>query len=727
MSRDLVINSIIIDGLRGFNKAQTIDFHGTHAFISGNMGTGKTSTLCAIEWALFGDIANISSEGSTHPEYVNSNKMDQKARVTLKLKDDDGEYIVHREKYASKKKSDLTFTTPEGEFVGDDADNHIFSIFGTFEDFHRSVFLHQEAVRAILTEKIEDRDSALDRLFGLEKTRQLMSAIPIRDVRNYHEELEIQKNKIEERIKGATEHAEIDMERARKEAVELGLKESELILPEGIQRYNAIVKCVIDVSDDCGIEKPTFMDATTTQDVSKGLDKVKKTIKLCRMQITSNSKFTELQNEWSQKNKSKGELTEAITQHNTSKDEYDAMKEEWGSEDEITKKEIGFKEKDEQLKTKRETVDSTSKLVADGIDVFSKQMPNTCPVCESKVSPEQVLSRLQTKISVELMESLSKIDEERKDTREKLLQIVDQKKQLGKAINTIKEAKERMVSAEKILAEIIKSKSTGEQLLKEVDENLSTLQIESNKAENALIQKNNVLQGIDDDTELCKTIVKVLEKESEYGRMKETFSEEDSQITTLKDQIEKMSALYSRLQRLSDAIATAQINLARGFMEKGANKRSEYYSTLCGHPYYNSLKIDIGQRNAQGVQKNTYSIRAFNNTEGKETLVSTRFSTGQMNCAALSIFLSLTSVLDRRLKFIILDDPSQNLDKEHKKSLVKVLSDLTCESQLIIATQDDELKEVVELGFLPQNGYTTFRYEGWNKEGPIIKISKKGE
>ena len=127
------------------------------------------------------------------------------------------------------------------------------------------------------------------------------------------------------------------------------------------------------------------------------------------------------------------------------------------------------------------------------------------------------------------------------------------------------------------------------------------------------------------------------------------------------------------------------------------------------------------------MQKNTYSIRAFNNTEGKETLVSTRFSTGQMNCAALSIFLSLTSVLDRRLKFIILDDPSQNLDKEHKKSLVKVLSDLTCESQLIIATQDDELKEVVELGFLPQNGYTTFRYEGWNKEGPIIKISKKGE
>jgi DNA repair exonuclease SbcCD ATPase subunit len=240
MKRSLVLDSLIIEGLRGFNNAQTIEFDGSHALISGKMGTGKSSTLCAIEWALFGDIGHIKcSESRTQAEFVNSNKIDQKARVTLRLKGDDGEYVIQREKQAKKRDSYLIFSTPSGEFEGDDAANELYSIFGTFEDFHRSVFLHQEAVRAILTENPEERDLALDRLFGLERTRELMSAIPVTMVRKEYEKLENEKTKIEERIKGATQQAEIEMSKARKEASELDLKEDDLNLQEsqGIHRY----------------------------------------------------------------------------------------------------------------------------------------------------------------------------------------------------------------------------------------------------------------------------------------------------------------------------------------------------------------------------------------------------------------------------------------------------------------------------------------------------------
>ena len=143
MARDIVINSLVIEGLRGFNNAQTIEFDGSHTLISGKMGTGKSSTVCAIEWALFGDIAHIKcSESRTQAEFVNANKIDQKARVTLRLKSNDGEYIIQREKHAKKRESYLTFFTPAGEFEGDAAANAIYSIFGTFEDFHRSIFLH---------------------------------------------------------------------------------------------------------------------------------------------------------------------------------------------------------------------------------------------------------------------------------------------------------------------------------------------------------------------------------------------------------------------------------------------------------------------------------------------------------------------------------------------------------------------------------------------------------
>jgi DNA repair exonuclease SbcCD ATPase subunit len=727
MPRDLILDSITIEGLRGFNNPQTIKLDGAHAFIFGPMGTGKSSTLCAIEWALFGDIAHIKcSESRTQAEFVNANKIDQKARVTLKLKGDDGEYIVHREKQATKRDSELTFSTPAGEFEGDEAANQIFSIFGTFEDFHRSVFLHQEAVRAIITENPEERDSALDRLFGLERTRELMSVIPLTTVRKEYEKLEGEKTKIEERIKGATQQAEVEMERARKEALDLGLKKNDFNTQECIQRFKEITKETSSAAEDCGIEKPSFLEPATEEDVSKGLKKVKEVIKHCRMQIAATSRLNEFQKGQKQINGAKEKLEDALAELKEATEEYEKIEKEWGAIEQIEKRENKLKIKDDNLRKERETVDSTSKLVADGIEVLSKQELKNCPICDAKISPKDVLSKLKTKVSITLKKRLSEIDDERNKIREELLQLIDSKKAISKAISMVEELKRVKDEAENALGEVLQSKSKGSKiLLKEAEERLSELEKELAKVEKALSKKNEILQKIEDSTDICRAIVRVLEKEAEYEKIRETFAEEDSQIEILKTQIDEMSSLHTRLQRISDAIATAQIKLAREFISKGEKKISSYYDRLCGHPYYNSIRIDTEQRNVKGVQKNTYNIKAFNDKEGRETLISTRFSTGQMNCAALSIFLSLSSMLERRPKFLILDDPSQSLDADHKKSLVKVLGDVSLGNQVIIATQDTELEQQIETGFRPKEGYTILNYKGWSKEGPVIKISKK--
>ena len=332
---------------------------------------------------------------------------------------------------------------------------------------------------------------------------------------------------------------------------------------------------------------------------------------------------------------------------------------------------------------------------------------------------------MEKEVSVALKKRLSKIDNERKRIREESFKFGEHKRAIAEAIECVEKAKQVKYSSENALRKILQSKTKDSTiLLKKTNERLAELQQELEKAEKALTEKNEILQGIEDSADTCRAIVRVLEKEAEYERIKETFAAEDSQLEILKAQIAEMSALHARLQTISDAIANAQINLAREFVGKGEKKISDYYGRLCGHPYYDSIRIDIGQRNVKGVQKNTYNIRAFNSKEGKETLVSTRFSTGQMNCAALSIFLALSSILDRKTKFIILDDPSQNLDTEHKKSLVKVLGDVTSDSQVIIATQDSELEEEIKEAFAPKGGYAFLKYQSWSKEGPTIKILK---
>ena len=73
-----------------------------------------------------------------------------------------------------------------------------------------------------------------------------------------------------------------------------------------------------------------------------------------------------------------------------------------------------------------------------------------------------------------------------------------------------------------------------------------------------------------------------------------------------------------------------------------------------------------------------------------ETNINTRFSTAQMNVAALAIFLAVNQELTHNFPIIILDDPTQNMDKSHSEALTKTLSDLSETRQLVVASHEEE-------------------------------------
>jgi DNA repair exonuclease SbcCD ATPase subunit len=89
-----------------------------------------------------------------------------------------------------------------------------------------------------------------------------------------------------------------------------------------------------------------------------------------------------------------------------------------------------------------------------------------------------------------------------------------------------------------------------------------------------------------------------------------------------------------------------------------------------------------------------------------------------MNCVALSIYLALTKVLPNGFGFVMLDDPSQSLDHEHKEALVDILSEISSERQVVVATQDTELVSLIELK-LPT--CMKYHFVNWNDSGPEIK------
>ena len=54
MVKGFVVQSVGIEGFKGFTTRKEIDFDGCHAFLLGQNGNGKSSIIEAIRWGLFG-------------------------------------------------------------------------------------------------------------------------------------------------------------------------------------------------------------------------------------------------------------------------------------------------------------------------------------------------------------------------------------------------------------------------------------------------------------------------------------------------------------------------------------------------------------------------------------------------------------------------------------------------------------------------------------------------
>ena len=54
MGRGFTVQSLEIEGFKGFTARQRIDFDGRHVFLLGQNGNGKSSIIEAVRWGLFG-------------------------------------------------------------------------------------------------------------------------------------------------------------------------------------------------------------------------------------------------------------------------------------------------------------------------------------------------------------------------------------------------------------------------------------------------------------------------------------------------------------------------------------------------------------------------------------------------------------------------------------------------------------------------------------------------
>jgi len=158
------------------------------------------------------------------------------------------------------------------------------------------------------------------------------------------------------------------------------------------------------------------------------------------------------------------------------------------------------------------------------------------------------------------------------------------------------------------------------------------------------------------------------------------------------------------------AYQTEMVTTMLGALEDSIN---HFYSDILGHPFFVKLRLEPEEE-----RPFIYSIKGLSPDLTQSTYVPTRFSNTQMNIVALSIFLSNNTKMAGNLALVVMDDPVQSMDDEHKRSLARMIQVLSTNKQIIIATQDLEMKKALDSEC---KRYRTFELNSWSPEELLLK------
>lgn len=674
------LKKILLENIRSY-EFQEIEFPDGGTLLSGDIGSGKTSVLLAIEFGLFG-----LQPGQKGTSLLRNGK--DTGRVVIEFEVDEKKIIVERNikrgKSISQDYCSIDIDGDKREISVTELKNKILELLEYPKEFSKkqnvlykfTVYTPQEEMKQIILEDPETRINTLRHVFGIDKYKRVLENISV-ITQKIREEKKVKEGMISnlEQDKSLVVVKEKELELKQKSLIPL---EEEFLLKRakrekiGVEKEDISKKIEQKNRLQQEVEKTKLMISSKRDSVlinSKLIDELKHQIEEIQKLKVDESKITDLQKQIEELRKEKNVLSEENLK--------------------ISSKIQSLTYKNEELTNLKNKI---SKL-------------EFCPTCLQDVGPVHK-SNVSNKFDVDFSDNKKQIESliiEKSELTKKLIDteskiLFSQKSLEDLRISKIRyegiyEKKKRLEDLEKFVDSAKKDSLLLEQHIKTLQDSV----FELSRFENLYTEKMNEYDLASREERIFDIKVAELKKEVEV------FSR---QIKELKDRVmktEKVKEQFAYISELEDWINKKFIpvitNIEKNVMVTLKSEFSKLFSEWFAMLVSDSFNVKLDDDFTPVIEQQDYEIDYAHLSGGERTAIALAY-----RLALNQVINSLMSKIKTR-DFMILDEPTDGFSEQQLDKMRNVLEELNVK-QMIIVSHEQKIEGFVDnvIRFKKNNG-----------------------
>lgn len=725
------------------HKDSKIYFFSGVNLIIGSIGSGKSSILEAISYALFGTIPSLKRRELKINDLKNAFLKKEKLQVKLRIKIDNQLIEITRIIDNNKSDAELRINNKLVEKGSERVTEFVEKLIDCdYDTFQRAIFAEQNSIDNIFSMDNSLRKIQIDRILGIEKMEKARKNLTTyinylsNNAKNLREQAtnEVIKNEFNllTEAKKELEGNELDLKNKFAEynsfliqfkEIEKNYKEIKLAYENkkklekefvSLKAKKEFLENELKDLDSQSLEKEIVILENKIKELENNINTEKtKLNEIHKLFVETNKSIAVIKSKFEENNKKKDELNDLNNKIQKIK-KLDDLQHEL---DEVEKNIIKF----QNLKSIKEN--ELENCIKNLDYLVSSKEKSVCPVCKTKLNEVQVEKLIKD------YEELSKnLKQEIKFYSSEIERLNSNKLTLKKDIERIKEISIRINELNKVISDhdFEKDISNLEQKLINLkkEEELQNNKIKEFQAEKEQLQINlndfrkrfnffKELQKISEELvnvqskileikindhdfqnaleNFQRSLVRKKEIEASLDVIKERIQqlsrrvkereERYNELIKLKEKADKYEDLANKLNALKNALMESQEIIRSRIIAILNSRMNSIWRNL--YPYNDIKEVNLI------VDENSYKFVAK-----KDYLMDvSQLSGGEKSCFALAFRLALVSVLAPKLNVFFLDEPTHNLDSEAILTLGIVLEERLPEliSQTIIITHEKEL------------------------------------